>query len=50
MCTQEFIPVIIQELSDRPSEFLWVFPEVYFLMLEFQLKMSDVVMENLNII
>ena len=32
------------------SEFLWVFPEVYFLMFEFQLQMSDVVMEDLNII
>ena len=32
------------------SEFRWVFPEVYFWMLEFQLQMSDVVMEDLSII
>ena len=32
------------------SEFLWVFPEVYFLMFEFQFQISDVVMEDLNIV
>ena len=46
MYTQEFIPVFIQELP--MPEFLWVFPEVYFFMFEFQVQMSDVVMEDLK--
>ena len=32
------------------SEFLWVFPEVYFLIFEFQFQIFDVVMEDLNIV
>jgi hypothetical protein len=32
------------------SEYLWVFPEVYLLLFEFQFQISDVVMEDLNIV